>query len=124
MNEVSTFARVDRVAEQVRREVGDILKRKTKDPRLAKCVVSRVRMSNDLRVAWVFLSVYPEDLRAEVTDALTSATGYIRRELSTRLDLRRCPELRFDFDDGAKRLIEMSALIHSLDTDEDDTDEE
>jgi len=110
----ATYGRVERVAEQVRRELGDILIRKTKDPRLHACVVSRVRMSKDLRVAWVSLSVFPEERRQDAEKALEAATGYLRRELSARVDLRRSPELRFEFDDAARQLIEMDKLTRSL----------
>ena len=120
MNNADQFGRIDRVAEQVRRELGDILMRSAKDPRLRDCVVARVRMSKDLRVAWVHLSVYPEDLRGDVEEALGAATGYLRRELAARVDLRRSPELRFQFDEGPKRLIEMDALVRGLDTDTSD----
>ncbi len=117
MRDDGEFGRIDRVAEQVRRELGDILMRSAKDPRLEDCVVARVRMSKDMRVAWVHLSVYPEELRRDVEDALRSAKGYLRRELAARVDLRRSPELRFQFDDGAKTLIEMDALVRGLASD-------
>jgi len=114
MHEPTNFSRIERVAELVRRELGDILTRKTKDPRLLECKVTRVRMAKDLRVAWVYLSVYPEDGRPEVLKGLEAATGFLRRELSSRLDLRRSPELRFQFDDGPRRLVEMDDLLDSL----------
>ena len=115
----SGYERTDRVAEQMRRELSDIFKREVNDPRLNECVVSRVRMSSDLRVAQVSLSIFNLD-ETEVRKALKSATGFIRKEVSGRMSLRNSPELRFEFDKSAKTLIEMTQLLRTVDKGSDD----
>ncbi|MDA1191298.1 MAG: 30S ribosome-binding factor RbfA [Candidatus Poribacteria bacterium] len=115
------YTRAERVAEQLKRELGDVLQREVKDPRLRQCVVANVRLSGDLRVAWVGLSVYPAEEKPGVERALNKASGFIRRQVTRRMKLRNSPELRFEFDDGAKRLIDMTQLIDQVDKGEPDS---
>jgi ribosome-binding factor A len=110
-----TYGRTDRVAERVKRELSDVLQRDINDPRLKDVVVSRVRMSNDNQVAWVLLSVWPVEIRDDVTKALERASGYLRRAVGRRLTLRHSPDLRFEFDDGASHLLGMDALLKNAD---------
>jgi len=113
MNAPATTARAERIAALLKRELADIFLRKVKDPRLRACVVSDVRLSNDLRVAWVKLSAYGAD-EVALRRALEKANGFIRREASSRLDLRHSPELRFEMDHGAEILMEMTQKIRAL----------
>jgi ribosome-binding factor A len=127
MNAPAATARTERIAALLQRELADIFLRKVKDPRLKACVISQVRLSNDLRVAWVGLSAYGAD-EASIRKALQKAAGFIRREVSSRLELRHSPELRFEIDHGAEILMDMTRKIRALrddSTDEnDDTDED
>ena len=110
-----SYGRTDRAAERVKRELSDVLQRKVKDPRLRDCLVSRVRMSPDMQVAWVSLSVWPEEIRPDVEQALSRASGFLRREVGRRLSLRHSPELRFEFDDGTSNLLDMDQLLKDAD---------
>ena len=127
MNAPAATARTERIAALLKRELADIFLQKVKDPRLQACVISQVRLSNDLRVAWVGLSAYGAD-EVGIRKALEKAVGFIRREASSRLELRHSPELRFEIDHGAEILMEMTHKIRSLHADStddtDDTDEE
>ena len=110
-----TYGKTDRVAERVKRELSDVLQRDINDPRLRDVVVSRVRMSNDNQVAWVLLSVWPVEIRDDVTKALERASGFLRRAVGRRLTLRHSPDLRFEFDDGASQLLDMDRLLKDAD---------
>lgn len=114
------YGRTDRAAERVKREISDVFQRKINDPRLRDCVVSGVRMSNDMQVAWVSLSVWPEETRDDVGKALEKASGFLRREVGRRLSLRHSPELRFEFDDGVSNLLDMRRLLKDADMGSDD----
>ena len=109
------YGRTDRVAERVKREISDVFQRQINDPRLKDCVVSRVRMSGDMQVAWVLLSVWPEEIRPDVTKALEKASGFLRREVGRRMSLRHSPELRFEFDDGVTTLMGIDRLLQQAD---------
>jgi ribosome-binding factor A len=93
------YKRATRVADQIRMEVADIIMRKTKDPRVGDVTVTDVEVTNDLRLARVFVTALGDE-RAQ-TDALAGldkAAGFIRSELGRRLQLRYTPELVFQRD--------------------------
>lgn len=100
----SLSKRVDRVADQVRIEVADILMRKAKDRRLDAVTVTDVEMTSDLRQARVYVTTLqtPQD-EAGTMASLAHAAGFIRAELGRRLNLRYTPELSFHKDVSGPR---------------------
>lgn len=107
--------RIDRVTEDIHRELCDIV-RGLKDPRISGFLtVVRVEVSNDLSCAKVYVSAM-EGLSAAQSSVkgLKSAAGYIRRELSSRLSIRKTPELRFIADDSIAHGAEIASLLNNL----------
>lgn len=92
--------RHERVAEEIRHEISAMLAGELKDPRLAGMVtVTEVRVSPDLKQARVFVSVMgTEAEQASTLKGLTAAEGYVRHELTERLQMRRGPEVHFVLD--------------------------
>lgn len=105
--------RSDRVGDEIRRVMADLIQNEIKDPRLPAMVsIVEVRASRDLSHAHVYISVMgDEQARKDCTAALRSATGFIRREIAARVRLRVAPEIHFVFDDSIERGIRMSRLI-------------
>jgi len=104
--------RHERVAGEIRHEISAMLAGELKDPRLSVfATVSEVRMTPDLKQARVYVSVMgPEEEQKGTIKALTAAAGFIRHELSERLQLRRAPELLFVLDrseEYAQRINEL-----------------
>jgi len=107
-------ARLERVRTAIREEVSAIL-RGFKDPRLGFVSVTDVEVSKDARVAKVFVSVLGDDRAKEDTlKALASGTGFVRRELGQRLQLRHVPEIIFRFDSSIERGTRIQALLREL----------
>jgi len=104
--------RPDRVAHELRQEVGAIIAREVRDPRVGFATVTEAEVSPDLRHARVFVSVLgtPSEQRATLA-ALNRAAGFIRRALSARLKLRRSPELTFTFDESVEQGARLTQLI-------------
>jgi ribosome-binding factor A len=103
--------RRERVAEQIRAELSDILQRELRDPRMGWITVTRVEMSPDLCYAKVFVSIYgPETDRAASLGVLEHAAGFLRGELGRRIRLRQTPELQFRVDDS----LEATQRIHDI----------
>src|ERR1700722_3267440 len=100
-------ARARKLADRISQIVAEMLERRIKDPRLGFVTVTEARLTNDLREAAVFYTVYGSDQeRADTAAALQSATGIIRSEVGRQLGLRHTPSLEFVADvppDGAKR---------------------
>lgn len=111
----TAYKRATRVADQVRMEVADILMRKTKDPRVRSVTVTDVAMSNDLRIARVYVTTLlegPEE--AEVFEGLRKAVGFVRAELGRRLQLRYTPEVVFVKDLTGPRGNRVLALLEEI----------
>jgi ribosome-binding factor A len=105
--------RTERVSEEIKKEVSDIIRNAVRDPRLPDMLsVLKVDVSRDFSHAKVFYSTLaPEGGEKSVDAALRGAAGFIRRELGARLKLRRTPELHFVADHSIERVIGMNRLI-------------
>jgi len=93
--------RNQRVAEQMKKEMAQILRGELKDPRLAAglVTVTGVELSNDLHYAKVYVSIYgDENQKSQAMEALSRAASFVRREIGQRLSLRYTPEITFKFD--------------------------
>ena len=101
-------ARARKLADRISQIVAEMLERRIKDPRLGFVTVTEARLTNDLREATVFYTVYGnEQERAETAAALASATGIIRSEVGRQTGLRHTPSLTFVADvlpENAKRI--------------------
>ena len=101
--------RTDRVSEDIKREIVAMI-RELKDPRVKDkmLTVVRVEVSSDLSYAKVYVSALEGlDTAKEAVKGLVSATGRIRREVGTRLHLRKTPELKFIADDSVEHGMEI-----------------
>ncbi|MGE5173341.1 MAG: 30S ribosome-binding factor RbfA [Betaproteobacteria bacterium] len=104
-----TFKRAERVGDQMKQEIADILMRKIKDPRIGFVTVTDVEVADDLKNAKVFVSIYGGD-KEKTLKGLESASAYIRLELGKRMRMKFMPELLFRFD----ATIEQGAHIMEL----------
>ncbi len=109
--------RATRVGEQMKKELGDILGRKLKDPRIGFLTVTDVEVSGDLQIAKVYISVLGDEKKREETlKGLAKAKGYIRSEIGNRIRLRKTPELQFEFDESVDYGNRIESLIAELNT--------
>ena len=117
--------RVGRVSEDIKREIVAVI-RELKDPRVKDKILTvvRVDVSSDLSFAKVYVSSMSgiEDAK-EAVKGLTSATGLIRREVGSKLHLRKTPELKFIADDSIEHGMEIFKKIESTTITTDDIEE-
>src|SRR2546423_7035437 len=107
--------RTQRIDELLRQEIGAILSREVADPRIGFVTVTQVEPAPDLRHARVWVSVIGERAERDGTiAALERAMVFVRRELGTRLRLRRIPEFHVRLDDTAERGTRVLQLLHEL----------
>ncbi len=119
----STYNRADRVADQIRMEVADILMRKIKDPRVRSVTVTDVELTKDLRIARVYVTTLERnEAERQVFDGLAKASGFVRAELGRRLTLRYLPELIFVKDVSGPRGDRILELLEGLHRDETGTE--
>ena len=109
------FKRADRVSDQIRMEIADILMRRVKDPRVGFVTVTAVDVTADLKQAWVYVTVLQQGAQeAETLDALSRAEGFIKGELGRRLKLRYVPALTFVKDTSVDRVTRVMTLLDDI----------
>jgi len=109
------YSRAERVADQIRMEVADILMRKIKDPRVRSVTVTDVELTTDLRIARVFVTALGSDAETkDVFTGLSKASGFVRNELGRRLTLRYLPEVVFVKDVSGPRGDRILQLLDEL----------
>ena len=113
--------RIGRINEEIQKELSSAI-RNLKDPRVQDTMISitHVEATPDLRYAKIYVSFLEENKAADGLKGLKSASGYLRRELSSALQLRYTPELVWELDDSITYGAKMLKLINSLDTGSDE----
>src|SRR6478752_657453 len=107
--------RANRVGEQMKKELGDIIGRKIKDPRIGFVTVTDVQVTGDLQQAIVYISVLGDDQQRENTLlGLAKARGFIRSEIGQRIRLRKTPEITFEFDESIDYGNRIESLLHEI----------
>jgi ribosome-binding factor A len=107
--------RLERVKQVIKEEIGHVLQRELRDPRLGFVTVTEVEVSPDLRQAKVFVSVLgSEDQWADSLRALERARGFVRNWLRKHLDLRVTPELVFRADHSMEHAARMQTLLAQI----------
>ncbi len=105
--------RIYRISEEMKKEISSIIQNELKDPRLPKMIsVMSADVTKDLRHAKVFVSVYgSQEEKDHALEALKSASGFIRREVGHRMQLRYTPEMHFEIDNSIEHGAYISKLI-------------
>jgi len=105
------FQRSDRVAEQVRRDLADLIRVELKDPRVGMISLTAVELTPDYAHAKVFFTTLDSEHLVEIETGLKRAAGFLRRELGRRIHIHTLPELHFVYDNSLERGASMSQLI-------------
>jgi ribosome-binding factor A len=107
--------RVERVAEQIREEVSQILSAEVSDPGIGLVTVTRVKVTPDLSLARVYWTIMGDaKQRKDTAKALARAAAYVRHLLSSRMSLRRSPEVQFLFDQSVAAQDRVEQILHEL----------
>ena len=108
--------RMNRISEEMKKEISSIIQNELKDPRLPSLVsVMSVNVTKDLKIAKVFVSVFGnEEEKKNAISALESAAGFIRRELGHRILIRNTPQLKFMLDTSIEQGAYMLKLINEV----------
>ena len=108
--------RPDRVGDQIRQELSELLSRgAVHDPGIGFITLTRVKVSPDLQLARVYYTTMgDEEARKQTAKALDRATGFFRRQVGERLQLRRVPELKFQFDESIGHQDRVEQILRDL----------
>jgi ribosome-binding factor A len=105
------FSRATRLADQIQRDLADLIRVEVRDPRVGLVTITTVEVTRDLSHARVFVTSLSETEAAESVQALTRAAGFLRTRLAQMLKLRTIPELHFVYDASVERGVRLSKLI-------------
>jgi ribosome-binding factor A len=103
------FSRSNRIAEQMRRELADLLQFEVKDPRVGMVTITEVEVTGDMAHAKVFYSAAAGTV--ELQAGLEKASGFLRSQIAKRMLLRTVPQLHFEYDASADYGMKMTRLI-------------
>ena len=107
-----SFSRRDRVSEQIRREIAELVRTELKDPRNGMISITEVTVTADYAHAKVYFSTLAGSENVpSVLKGLETAAGFLRRELGKRISIHTTPQLHFVFDQSLERGADMSKLI-------------
>jgi ribosome-binding factor A len=108
--------RPDRVGDQIRQQLSELLSRgDVHDPGIGFITLTRVKVSADLQVARVYYTTLGDDAaRRDTAKALDRATPFLRRHIGSRLQLRRVPELHFQFDESITHQDRVEQILRDL----------
>jgi ribosome-binding factor A len=106
------FDRRDRICEQIRRELAELIRTELKDPRVGMVSITGVEISADYAHAKVFFSsMSGREHLDSVLAGLNQASGFLRRELGRRITIHNTPQLHFVYDESLERGADLSKLI-------------
>lgn len=109
------YSRSQRVAEAIKKRMGEIIVRRLKDPRVGLVSVTRVEVSADLKQARIFVSIYGDKENQEKTiEALESAKGFIRQEIGRGMKIRYLPKISFWMDSSIEDSFRLKEILDSL----------
>jgi len=109
--------RPSRVGEQIREDLAELLTRQVHDPGIGFLTITRVEVTSDLQIARVYYTTLGDAVARKQTErALGRATPFLRRQLGSRLRLRRIPELQFFYDENVERLDRVERILKELES--------
>src|SRR5688572_27725362 len=107
--------RVQKAAEAIREVVSMAILRDLRDPRIQDVTVTYVEVSPDMRQAKVHVSIMGDEAKQRLClHGLRSSAGFLQSKISDRIDTRYTPRIRFELDEGVKKSLAISQLLHEL----------
>jgi len=121
--ETVVSTRILRLRELLRRELGRIIDQEVNDPRIGMVTVTDVELSEDLRHAKAYVSVFGDDEQKKRSlKLLTHAGRFIRGRLADSITLRLVPRIRFELDESAENYLRISEVLRKVQEEEHDDD--
>ncbi len=110
--------RIEKVENLIKQEISLIFLRKLQDPAFGFLTVTNVKVSPDLKIAKIYISVLEKEKRESALGKVVSVSGYIRSELASRIRIKFVPELKFFIDDSLDYVEKIEGLIKEIHKDD------
>ncbi|QCX32281.1 30S ribosome-binding factor RbfA [Caloramator sp. E03] len=114
------FDRTSRLSEEIKKIVSNIIQNELKDPRVPMLTsITHVEVTKDLRYAKIFISVLgDEEVKEKCIEGLKSASGYIRKEVGSKIKARYVPEMVFEIDKSIEHGMHISNILKGINNDD------
>jgi ribosome-binding factor A len=110
-----SVVRLQRIADRIRQEISEMLIKEINDPRLHQIFITDAKVDRELAFADIYVSAVEGSVRSsEILEGLEHASGFLRRELSSRIELRAFPRLRFHWDPTPENADHLERLLADL----------
>ena len=106
--------KIDRIGSQMVKDISLFLATEVKDKDIEFVTITDVKVTNDLSFAKVYFTVLQEEKKKETLDALKNATGFIRKMLADRMEIRHIPELEFIYDESIAYASNIENIIEKI----------
>lgn len=105
--------RLKRIESELKKEISILINSDIKDPRIAPITsITEINLTNDLQSAKIYISILGDEFaKSETMEGLKNSTGFIKRELGNRMNLRHIPDLKFILDTQIEQAIHIESLI-------------
>jgi len=110
--------RIDKIENLIKEEISLIFLRKLQDPAFGFLTITNVKVSPDLRIAKIYISVFEREKRESVLEKVKASSGFIRTELASRIRIKFMPELKFFIDDTLDYVEKIEGLIKKIHKDD------
>ena len=108
-------SRAERIADQIKDQVSQLLSFEVKDPAVGLLTVTHVKMTSDMGLAHVYYTLVGDDAeRRKTARALDRATPFVRRRLAEDMNMRRAPEVKFHYDENIERQERVESLLREI----------
>ncbi len=108
------YKRSQRVKDLLKEEIAEIIQRRLKDPRVGFLTVTRVEVTEDLKLARVYVSVLKAEEREATMEILNAASSFVRSELGSRLKMRSVPAIEFRLDTSLDYAFKIDGILREL----------
>jgi ribosome-binding factor A len=108
------YKRAQRVSDLLREEIAEIVMKKVKDHRLGFLTITGVDITDDLKIAKVFVSILNKEDREATLDILNSAKGFVRSEIAKRVRMKTVPSLEFRIDESIEYGDRIDRLLREM----------
>jgi len=106
------YTRAERISGKIQHAITDLLSKKMQDPRIEMATISDVKMTPDLRVAYVYITVYGDKNKSfEALEGFKNSKGFIKKRIAPKLGLKYMPDIKFIYDDSFDKAAKMDELI-------------
>ena len=106
--------KIKKIESQMIKEISDIISNEARDSALKQVTITDCDVTNDLSFAKVYFTCFNSDEQLKVLEDLTEASGYIRTELASRMDLRHTPKLKFVYDESIEYGNKIESIISEI----------